>query len=185
MSSTDGSTIKEAFAGSWSSMPVQDLMWVNETTHNISKTGKVFIALPVEQHISVLAGDILGLHWESAYPGELILQTSTSDPVPEFAVDIDTVAFASRETTGFQLSSASVAAIHTGDHLVMAHVVRHMKLKVRQLKELCCIENLGSGLPLTQRTNLRKIHKCCRLLSGEAHVLGGIEGVQHHRERDE
>ena len=109
-------------------MPVQDFVWVGETEHNVSRAGKVFFSLPLEEQIPVLEGDILGLYWDSK--DQLIRQAATTNPLPEFKIDNEPSGFAGRTSTEYHFPGSQTVDKHYGDHLVMAHAVRPMIFKV-------------------------------------------------------
>ena len=122
--------VKQAFADDWATMPVQDFVWIGETEHNVSRTGKVFFSLPLEEQIPVLEGDILGLYWNSTYSDQLIRQATTINPLPEFKMDNDLSGFTGRTSTEYHFPGSQTVDGHPGDHLVMAHAVRPMVFKV-------------------------------------------------------
>ena len=147
ISNTNNQVIKQAFADDWASMPVQDFRLVNETRRTLTRSGKIFFTLPLEEQLSVLEGDILGLHWESSSAGQLIRQAPTANPVPGFQVEYDSVGFAARNTTEYQLPNGQAVSTHAGDFLVMAHVIRPMIFKVNAFSSILCkflFENLTS-----------------------------------------
>ena len=149
-------------------MPVKDFVWVGETEHNISRTGKVFFSLPLEEQIPVLEGDILGLYWDSK--DDLIRQAATTNPLPEFKVDNDPSGFAGRSSTEYHFPGSQTVDKHYGDHLVMAHAVRPMIFKVSPVLKKALHRRI-------QRDSMRPMPLCSLLFAKNKVCITVVLGI--------